>query len=138
MMFIINEINTCILLQKPNVLCPTNRHAVYKGYLVSFVVPALEWRYIIVQLSLHLYVCASININPSVQPRGQVCFSQTLRATVFIFEPAHIIALFVLRKFILQTHMGSHPVWLDVSFLVRPFVYFHISCVQTAKALSPM
>ena len=31
------------------------------------------------------------------------------------FEPAHeIMALFVLRKLILQTRMRSHPVWLDV------------------------
>ena len=30
-------------------------------------------------------------------------------------EPTHeILALFVLRKFILQTHMRSHPVGLDV------------------------
>ena len=32
-----------------------------------------------------------------------------------IFEPAHeIMALFVLRKFILQIRMRSHPVGLDV------------------------
>ena len=31
------------------------------------------------------------------------------------YEPAHdIMALFVLRKFILQTGMRSHPVGLDV------------------------
>ena len=45
------------------------------------------------------------------------------------------MALFVLRKLILQTQMRSHPVGLDVWFLVGPFVYFHTSCVQTAKAL---
>ena len=51
-------------------------------------------------------------------------------------EPAHeIMALFVLRKLILQTRMGSHPVGLDVWCLVGPFVYFHTSCVRTAKAL---
>ena len=32
--------------------------------------------------------------------------------------------------------MCSHPVGLDVWFLVRPFVYFHISGVRTAKALA--
>ena len=45
------------------------------------------------------------------------------------------MALFVLRKLILQTRMRSHPVGLDVWFLVGPFVYFHTSCVRTAKAL---
>ena len=51
-------------------------------------------------------------------------------------DPAHeIIALFILRKLILQTRMRSHPVGLDVCFLVGPFVYFHISCVRTVKAL---
>ena len=47
-----------------------------------------------------------------------------------------ILALFILRKFILQIHMRSHPVGLDVWFLVRSFVYFHTSCVWTAKALA--
>ena len=31
--------------------------------------------------------------------------------------------------------MRSHPVGLDVWFLVGPFIYFHSSCVRTAKAL---
>ena len=35
------------------------------------------------------------------------------------------MALFVLRKLILQTRMRSHPVGLDDWFLVGPFVYFH-------------
>ena len=51
------------------------------------------------------------------------------------FEPCHeIMALFVLRKFILPTHMRS-MVGLDIWFLLVPFVYFHTSCVRTAKAL---
>ena len=55
----------------------------------------------------------------------------------YTFEPAHeIMALFVLRKLILQTHMRSHPVGLEVSFLVGPFVYFHTSCERTVKALA--
>ena len=52
------------------------------------------------------------------------------------FEPSHeIMALFVLRKLILQPRMRSHPVGLDVWFLAGPFIYFHTSCVRTAKAL---
>ena len=52
-------------------------------------------------------------------------------------EPAHeIMALFVLRKLILQTRMRSHSAGLDVWFLVEPFVYFHTPCVRTAKALA--
>ena len=46
------------------------------------------------------------------------------------------MALFALSKLILQTRMRSHPVELDVWCLVGPFVYFHISCVRTAKALA--
>ena len=54
------------------------------------------------------------------------------------FEPAHeIMALFVLRKLILQTRMRSHQVGLDVWFLVEHFVYFHTSCMRTAMALAP-
>ena len=53
------------------------------------------------------------------------------------FEPSHeIMVLFVLRKLILQTRMHSHPVGLDVRFLVKQFIYFHTSCVRTAKALA--
>ena len=53
-----------------------------------------------------------------------------------VFEPTHeIMALFVLRKLILQTRMRSHPVGLDVWFLVGPFVYFHTSCVRPAKVV---
>ena len=46
------------------------------------------------------------------------------------------MVLFVLCKLILQTRMRSHPVGLDVWFLVGPFVYFYTFCVRTAKALS--
>ena len=45
------------------------------------------------------------------------------------------MVLFVLRVLILQMRMRSHPVGLDVRFLVGPFVYFHTSCVRTVKAL---
>ena len=41
-----------------------------------------------------------------------------------------------LRKLILQMHMPSHPVELDVWFFIGPFVYFHTSCVWTVKALA--
>ena len=52
-------------------------------------------------------------------------------------EPSReIMVLFVFHKLILQTRMHSHPVGLDVSFLVGAFVYFYASCVQTAKTLA--
>ena len=52
-------------------------------------------------------------------------------------EPSHeIMVLFVLRKLIPQTRMRSHPVGLDVWFLVGPFVYFHTFWGRTAKALA--
>ena len=44
-----------------------------------------------------------------------------------IHEPFYkIMALFVLRTLILQTHICIHPVGLDVCCLVGPFVHFHI------------
>ena len=46
------------------------------------------------------------------------------------------MALFVLRKPILQMRKRSHPVGLDVWCLVGPFIYFHNSCVRTTKALA--
>ena len=53
-------------------------------------------------------------------------------------EPCHeiIMVLSVLSKLIFQTRMRSHLVGLDVWFLAGPFVYFHTSCVRTAKALA--
>ena len=62
-------------------------------------------------------------------------FSIHISQNVQSVEPAHeIMALFVLCKLILQTRMCSHPGGLDAWFLVRHFVYFHTSCVRTAKA----
>ena len=50
---------------------------------------------------LHILFCLSLRISAS--------------AAKWIFEPSHeIVALFVLRKLILQTHMRSHPVALHV------------------------
>ena len=41
------------------------------------------------------------------------------------FKPAHeIMALFDFHSLILQTHMLSHPVGLDVWFLVEPIICF--------------
>ena len=58
-------------------------------------------------------------------------------APQYLISPAHeIMALFVLRKLILRKCMHSHPMGLDVWFLVRPVVYFHTLYVQTAKALA--
>ena len=52
-------------------------------------------------------------------------------------EPSHeIMVLFVLRKLILQMCMRSHQVGLDVRYLVGSFIYFHTSCVRTAKPLA--
>ena len=66
-----------------------------------------------------------------------VWLCSSLLQGMFTFEPCHeIMVLFVLRKPILQSRMRSHPVGLDVWFLVGPFVYFHISCVRTVKALA--
>ena len=53
------------------------------------------------------------------------------------YEPCHeIMVLFVLRKLMFQTCMGSRPMGLDIWFLVGPFAYFHNSCARTAKALA--
>ena len=58
------------------------------------------------------------------------CFS-SWQPLILAFEQAHeIMVLFVLRKLFLQTHMRAR-----CRIFVRPFVYFHTSCVRTAKAL---
>ena len=63
-------------------------------------------------------------------------FSLSVNVTWYTpIQPAReIMALFVLQKLIFQMHMRSHPVGLDVWFLVGSFVYFHTSCVRTATA----
>ena len=57
-----------------------------------------------------------------------------LTSIISWFEPSRV--LFVLHKLIFQMRMCSHPTGLDVWFLVGPFIYFHSSCVWTAKALA--
>ena len=58
-----------------------------------------------------------------------------IHTKVWSFEPCRDDGIFC-PKLILQTCMHSHPVGLEVWFLVWPFVYFHISCVPIAKALA--
>ena len=53
------------------------------------------------------------------------------------YEPAHeMMALFDLRKLILQTCIRRYPMGLGVWYFIGPFVHFHTSCVRTAKALA--
>ena len=57
---------------------------------------------------------------------------------VYVHYLSHVIRLWYFSSSInsfFQTRMCSHPVGQDVWFLVGPFVYFHTSYVQTAKAL---
>ena len=77
----------------------------------------------------------SIKSTASRKP-GNLRLFLSCDSRIFIFEPAHeTMALFVFRKLVLQTLMRSHPVGLDVWFLVGPFIYFHTSRVRTTKAL---
>ena len=63
--------------------------------------------------------------------------SKLLAALTSRSEPSHeIMALFVLRKLMLQTCMHSHQVGLISDFWSDPFVCFHNSCVRKAKALA--
>ena len=56
---------------------------------------------------------------------------------LWLNEPCHeIMVLFIFCKLILQMHMGSHPVGLDIRFLVGHFICFHTSCVRTAMVLA--
>ena len=83
-------------------------------------------------------------LNYKMKASSLVClFSRThikdnkqFQKHIAVYEPSHeIMVHFILLKFIPQTRMRSHPVLLDVWFLVGPFVYFHTSYVRTAKAL---
>ena len=55
-------------------------------------------------------------------------------------EPMHevIVPLFIHHKLIFQMRMCNHPVAIDAWFLVGPFIYFHTSCVEAAKALATL
>ena len=63
-----------------------------------------------------LSVCAFLYLKPSVADDYVVVFLVFFFFFFFLpFEPSHeVIALFVLRKLILQTRMRSHPVGLGV------------------------
>ena len=67
---------------------------------------------------------------------AQILIWQTYSVSSTLNEPAHeIMALSFLHKFILQTRMCSHPGARCLIF-GRAFIYFHTSCVLTAKALA--
>ena len=76
--------------------------------------------------------CEYTNRQPAQQPAPSSpsdAIARPDRTELTYNELAHeIMALFVLHKLILQPRMRSHP--------VGPFVYFHTSCVRTAKALA--
>ena len=97
--------------------------------IIEFFTFKLEWNTQIRILSGALKV--SQNVTVTILKFEECCFNMHLHV------PCHeIMVLFILHKPIFQMHMRSHPVGLDVWFLVWPFDYFHTSCVQTAKALA--
>ena len=106
---------------------------------ISLILYAYNWLHkclFVNFLWIHLLPVAKVseqNCSYYVQLWGK----RSLTMFMYIYVPSHeIMVLFVLRRRILQTGMRSHPVGLDIWFFVRPFVYFHTSCVRTAKALA--
>ena len=99
-----------------------------------------KYRWGLTSFGQFINLCMENINNPDKIPitgRFKHIISNTASKQQTIFEPTHrISALFVLRKFILQSRMCRHPVGLDVWFLVGPFVYFHTLCVRTAMALA--
>ena len=60
-------------------------------------------------------------------------------STWYVFEPSHeIMVIFVLRKLILQIHMRSCPVVLDVWYLVGLFVTSILYVCEQRKALAKL
>ena len=102
----------------------------------AFVIQMLKFKTDF-QCNPEIYICKSghsVKRCKGFQGRSQ---SEIGALVCQLNEPAHeIMALFVLHKFILQTRMRSHPMGLGVWFSVGPFVYSHISCARTAKALA--
>ena len=68
---------------------------------------------------IFLYQCQVQQLDKPLTLRNILSVDSVI--SVKTYEPSYeIMALFVLRKLILQTHMRSHPVGLDVWFLVGP------------------
>ena len=59
-----------------------------------------------------------------------------LRSLITIFVVHDMYPCSIQSFKTLISHMHSHPMGLDVWFLVGPFFYFPTSCVQTPKALA--
>ena len=71
-----------------------------------------------------LLVCSLFVVLHSWCQRRTAIFDLGTPWWSFLNEPSHdFMVLFVLRKLIFQTRMRSHPVGLDVWFLVGPIVY---------------
>ena len=86
------------------------------------------------------FKCGEPNISYSVQmdyrAREIFCEAQISVIEFSIVEPSHeIMALFVIRKLILQSCMCSHPVGLDVLIFNRT-LRLRMLCVRIEKALA--
>ena len=118
-------------LTRPNY---SNSFQMSEFFMVHHSVPPVQgfWRRAEHQWSSSAVIhCLHLKVNQNFYEQGHVFHCRV------IIEPCHeIMVLFVRRKLIFETGMRSHAFGLDVWFLVRPFVYFHTLCLQTAKALA--
>ena len=96
------------LIDKQWIILPTFRHWTEE-------IPPNVW---LLRKRLHVFLMFTTH-----KKRLRVIFASALDLFFYLFEPYHeIMILFVLRKLVLQTQMRSHPVGLDVWFLVWAFV----------------
>ena len=58
------------------------------------------------------------------------------KVSLFRRKMSHVVRLWHFLSSLTSFFKRACAAWLDVWFLVRPFVYFHTSCVRTAKALA--
>ena len=77
--------------------------------VVETVLPDLDW--------YNIFWTSDRILPPNSRKRPIVSLTM-------VFEPSHeIMVLFVLRKLIFQTRMRSHPLGLDIGYLIGPFVH---------------
>ena len=83
---------------------------------------------------LFVKVCYPMIDNPFFDFQKLVNGTLNLVSAQLLNEPSHeTMVLLVLRKLILQMCMRSHPVELDVWFLVGLFIYFHTFILHMCK-----
>ena len=86
---------------------------------------------------IDIFLCQNMRNNKNKHNGGVSCSASMQHFYCITFSAILLLILYFKKNVLLNIEFSdkSHPVGLDVWFLVRPFICFHTLCVRTVKAL---